>query len=95
MRKLAILSFFPLFVLSCNAQDIPILTFQEPTPLLMKAPNEGKGHQERWLAISTDPQEAPQKSPLSSVKTIDESIKVQIQKRIQTFLKPLENEDEN
>ena len=89
MLKLAILILFSLYVVSAYAQDIPLIPFQEQTPLLMKTPNEGKGHQERWLTISTDPQEAPQKSPLSSGKTIDESIKVQIQKRIQTLPKAI------
>jgi len=69
--------------------------FQEQTPLGMTTPNITKNQSVKWIPL-TDPKESPIKNTKTSSKSIDESIKNQIQKKMQTLLKPLkEDEDEH
>lgn len=68
--------------------------FQEQTPLEMTAPNTAKDKSVKWIPFGTS-QESPIKSVKTSDKSINESIKNQIQKKMQALLKPLqEDEDE-
>ena len=72
-----------------------IETFQEQIPLGMTAPNTVQDKSVKWIPLS-DPKETSIKNTKTSSKSIDESIKNQIQKKMQTLLKPLkEDEDEH
>lgn len=48
----------------------------------------------KWIPLTSNPQETLIKSTKTSNKTIDESIKNQIQKKMQTLLKPLKDEED-
>lgn len=68
--------------------------FQEQTPLGMTTPNATKDQSVKWIPL-TNPQNTFIKNTKTSSKSIEESIKNQIQKKMQTLLKPLkEDEDE-
>jgi hypothetical protein len=73
-------------VLSAHALE----PFQEQTPLGMTAPNATKDKSIKWIPLTSN----PQKAPIKSTKSSNESIKNQIQKKMQTLLKPL-NDEEN
>jgi hypothetical protein len=77
-----------LFSLSVDALE----PFQEQTPLGMTAPNTAKDKSVKWIPMS-DPKEAPLQNIKTSSKSIDESIKNQIQKKMQALLKPLKDEE--
>ncbi|MFA6189305.1 MAG: hypothetical protein WC680_08505 [Sulfuricurvum sp.] len=85
MKPFHLLVLLCLIVLSAHALE----PFQEQTPLPMSAPNVTKEKQPKWIPLET-----PTKSTKISNKTIDESIKTQIQKKMQTLLKPLKDEEE-
>lgn len=55
----------------------------------MTAPNTVKDKSIKWI-----PLESSVKSTVAPTKTIDESIKNQIQKKIQTLLKPLKDDED-
>lgn len=78
-----------LIVLSAYALE----PFQEQTPLGMTPPNATKDKAVKWIPLSSNPQETLTKTPKTSTKSIDESIKNQIQKKMQTLLKPLKDEE--
>ncbi len=82
MRKTSLIC---LVVLSAYA----IEPFQEQTPLSMATPNISKEKQVKWI-----PLESCAKSTVAPTKTIDESIKNQIQKKMQTLLKPLKDDED-
>lgn len=73
-----------LIVLSAHALE----PFQEQTPLGMTTPNAAKDQSVKWIPLETST-----KSSLAPTKAIDESIKNQIQKKMQSLLKPLKDED--
>jgi hypothetical protein len=75
-----------LIVLSSHALE----PFQEQTPLDMTIPNTAKEKSVKWIPLETST-----KNTIAPAKAIDESIKNQIQKKMQSLLKPLkEDEDE-
>lgn len=83
MPKLTVLC---LIVLSAHALE----PFQEQTPLGMTTPNAAKDQSVKWIPLETST-----KNTLAPTKAIDESIKNQIHKKMQSLLKPLrEDEDE-
>lgn len=61
----------------------------------MNLPNEGKAQHSKWLPISPEVQEGPQKNTAVAGKTINESIKTLIQKRMQSLLQPMDDESEH
>lgn len=80
-----------LTVLSAHALE----SFVEQTPLTMTPPNTTKNTSVKWIPLSTNGQEVSAQNTKPSNKSIDESIKNQIQKKMQALLKPLkEDEDE-
>lgn len=68
--------------------------FQEQTPLKMAIPNINHEKQTKWIPFTSNLQETPIKNTIISGKSIDDSIKNQIQKKMQALLKPLKD-DEN
>lgn len=89
MPKLVVLFFI---ILSAHA----IEPFQEQTPLSMTVPNTAKDKPVKWIPLTSNPQNSLDKNTKISNKSIDESIKNQIQKKMQMLLKPLkEDEDEH
>jgi hypothetical protein len=77
-------------LLSVHAQE----PFQEQMPLGLTTPNIAKDQSVKWIPLTTNPQETPTKSTKISNKSIDETIKNQIQKKMQTLLKPLKDEED-
>lgn len=67
--------------------------FQEQTSLEMTTPNTAKDKSIKWIPL-TDPKEISIKNTKTSSKSIDESIKNQIQKKMQALLKPLKDEED-
>lgn len=91
MKAFRLLALLCLILLNTHAME----PFQEQTPLGMTAPNTAKDKSVKWIPL-IDPKETPIKNTKTSSKSIDESIKNQIQKKMQTLLKPLkEDEDEH
>lgn len=87
-------SFHPFFFLSLIVFSAHALEpFQEQTPLGMATPNATKDQSVKWIPL-TDPKETPIKNTKTSSKSIDESIKNQIQKKMQTLLKPLKDDED-
>jgi hypothetical protein len=84
------LSFLCLIILSAHALE----PFQEQTPLSMTTTNTTQDKSIKWIPLTSNPQETLIKSTKTSNKTIDESIKNQIQKKMQTLLKPLKDEED-
>jgi hypothetical protein len=83
-------SFHPLFLLCLVFLSAHALEpFQEQTPLPMAAPNFTKDKLVKWIPLETST-----KQTVPSAKTIDESIKNQIQKKMQTLLKPLKDDED-
>ena len=68
--------------------------FQEQTPLSMAGSNTAKDKPVKWIPLTSNPQNNLDKNTKTSNKSIDESIKNQIQKKMQTLLKPL-NDDQD
>ena len=83
--------YLSLIVLSAHALE----PFQEQTPLGMTISNTAKDQSVKWIPLSSNPQEAPIKSTKKANKSIDESIKNQIQKTMQALLKPSKDEEAN
>ncbi|MDQ1297753.1 MAG: hypothetical protein QG558_291 [Campylobacterota bacterium] len=81
MPKLTVLC---LIVLSSHALE----PFQEQTPLSMTIPNAAKDQSVKWIPLETST-----KNTLAPTKAIDESIKNQIQKKMQSLLTPLKDGD--
>ena len=69
--------------------------FQEQTPLNMTTPNTAKDQSGKWIPLTSNPQDTLIKNTKTSSKSIDESIKNQIQKKMQTLLKPLKDDEED
>lgn len=88
MKYFSVTVFLYLSVLSVHAVE----PFQEQTPLGMTAPNIAKDQSVKWIPLA-DPKETPIKNTATSSKSIDESIKNQIQKKMQALLKPLKDEE--
>lgn len=61
----------------------------------MKVPNEGKEQHAKWLPISPEVQEGPKKSTPISEKTVNNSIKTLLQKKMQTLLQPMDDASEH
>lgn len=78
--------FLCLSVLSAHALE----PFQEQTPLQMATPNITKDKPVKWIPLS---QETPIKNSIIPAKNINESIKNQIQKKMQSLLKPMKDEE--
>lgn len=76
------------------AQNMPTMNFQEQTPLQMATPNINQEQSPKWIPLSSVLQETPNKNTKTSTKTIDESIKNQIQKKMQALLKPLKDDED-
>ncbi|HQS66695.1 MAG TPA: hypothetical protein PLM93_05865 [Sulfuricurvum sp.] len=76
-------------VLSSHA----IEPFQEQTPLQMAVPNISKDNQSKWIPLSSNPKSAAPQSNSTFNPRIDELIKTQVHKKMQTLLKPLNDED--
>lgn len=68
--------------------------FLEQTPLKMATPNISKGKEAKWIPLPSNPKEATIQSSSISTSRIDELIKTQVQKKMQTLLKPL-NDDQD
>jgi hypothetical protein len=84
------LFFLSLIVLGLYAQE----AFQEQIPLQMATPNINQEQSPKWIPLSSVLQETPIKNTKTSPKTIDESIKNQIQKKMQSLLKPLKDDED-
>jgi hypothetical protein len=67
--------------------------FQEQVPLKMATPNITKEQQNRWIPLSSNPKEATIQSTATSTSRIDELIKTEVQKKMQTLLKPSKDEE--
>lgn len=81
-----------LIVLSAHAME----PFLEQTPLSMTTPNTAKDKPVKWIPLISNPQNNLDQNTKISNKNIDESIKNQIQKKMQALLKPLkEDQDEH
>lgn len=65
---------------------------QEQIPLQMSLPNAHQNKQVKWIPLSSNGQDVSPKSTPIPAKTIDESIKNQIQKKMHSLLKPLDDE---
>jgi hypothetical protein len=60
----------------------------------MTNPNTNKEHPAKWIPLSPVVQGTPTKSANIASKTIDETIKNQIQKKMQALLKPLKDDED-
>jgi hypothetical protein len=79
-------------LIALNAHSIE--PFQEQIPLGMTAPNTAKDKSIKWIPLTSNPQNNFDKSSKTSNKNIDESIKNQIQKKMQALLKPLKDDED-
>jgi hypothetical protein len=68
--------------------------FQEQTPLGMTAPNTAKDKPVKWIPLSSNAKEVVNKNTSMSAININESIKNQIQKKMQALLKPLKDDED-
>ncbi|MDP3023262.1 MAG: hypothetical protein Q8N01_04585 [Sulfuricurvum sp.] len=78
-----------LIILSAQA----IEPFEEQKPLGMTTPNTTTEKTVKWIPLNS--QEMPQKTTKVSTKAIDDSIKNQIQKKMQALLKPVKDDEED
>lgn len=60
----------------------------------MSLPNTHQNKQVKWIPLTSIAQDVSQKNTPIPAKTIDESIKNQIQKKMQTLLKPLKDDED-
>ena len=87
-------SFHPLFLLCLiflSAQALEPL--KEQMPLSMATPNTAKDKSVKWIPLTSNPQEASKKTTSTPAKSINDAIKTQIQKTMQTLLKPSKDEE--
>ena len=87
---------FPLVALCCliALSSHSMEPFQEQVPLQMATPNINKEQPTKWIPLTSNPKEAVTKSTSTSSTSINELIKTQIQKKMQTLLKPV-NDDQD
>lgn len=60
----------------------------------MTAPNMSKEHPIKWIPLSPPSREAVVKNTSMSATSIDKLIKTQVQKKMQTLLKPLHDDQD-
>lgn len=68
--------------------------FLEQTPLSMTTPNTAKDKPVKWIPLTSSPQNNLDQNTKTSNKSIDESIKNQIHKKMQALLKPLKDDED-
>ncbi|MDD5210802.1 MAG: hypothetical protein PHV62_00160 [Sulfuricurvum sp.] len=87
---------FYFFVLVCIiiANGHALEPFQEQTSLGMTTTNATKDQSVKWIPLTSNPQETAIQNTKSTNKSIEESIKNQIQKKMQTLLKPLKDDED-
>lgn len=81
-----------LMLLFITVSAYAIEPFEEQKPLGMTTPNTTTEKTVKWIPLNS--QETPQKMTKVSTKAIDDSIKNQIQKKMQALLKPIKDDDD-
>lgn len=60
----------------------------------MAIPNINQEKQSKWIPLTSNPQETPMTNTKISSKSIDDTIKNQIQKKMQALLKTLKDDED-
>lgn len=94
-KRVTLIVLLSVITSSGHAQEPLKMEFKEQSALKMTTSNEMREQHTRWLPISPSGQEVPKGSAASPSKPMGDLIKTQIQKKVQTLLKPMNDDGEN